>query len=115
MWKAQRTLPLYRQGFWTSTANLDMTYTYLGARHLAGRDEAVIALSGKARRIKDHNGELGGHAEGTAIVDLANGRLVQVDLVVHFDLDTVQQGHGIKSNGRSHIRLRHPQPSDVRS
>jgi hypothetical protein len=70
------------------TGHVKMTYTYLGQRKRNGRDEAVIALDGVVRKKgRDKDVDLTGNASGTALVDLATGRVSQAKTTVTIDME----------------------------
>src|SRR5205823_906284 len=79
-WKAKRVLPIFAVGEDYQVGAVDMTYTYLGVRQLNGKDHAVIALKGAVRSGGDKS--LSGKASGTALVDVATGRVSQENVTV---------------------------------
>jgi hypothetical protein len=79
-WEASRTLnllPMARQipMLMGAAGTLKLTCTYLGTRSRAGREEAVVALSGRV----DSTGTPG-KAHGQMIVDVATGTVRSVEL-----------------------------------
>jgi predicted Zn finger-like uncharacterized protein len=114
-WNAQRLLPLYYQQYQMESSPLDMTYTYLGTRQQSGRNEAVIALAGQVAKSKSPTIDVSGRADGTAVIDLANGQVLHAEIVIYFEVDLTRMGHGIKTIGTSHIRVRHTPAADARS
>jgi S1-C subfamily serine protease len=61
---------------------MDITCSYLGRRHRAGKDEAVVGIEGVLRGPGQVPGHVGtrGKASGTALVDLETGQATQCNL-----------------------------------
>jgi serine/threonine protein kinase len=84
-WQAHRPLVI-SNGSSHETGDLEMTYTYQGTRKREGRDEAVITIEGGLRGVGALKDKMGGHLIGSAVLDLASGQAIQVDVVVHMDM-----------------------------
>jgi hypothetical protein len=95
-WKAKRALPIPLKNR-DASAQISMTYTYLGQRRRDGRDEAVIAVEGDVEGGKGKDLQVGGKATGTVLVDLGSGQVSQADIRVVLDMDAAVSGIGIQS------------------
>jgi S1-C subfamily serine protease len=59
---------------------LELTYTYLGQRTSKDSKEAVLGLDGVVKSLVGRGSQVGGTAVGTAVVDVAAGRVSRCDL-----------------------------------
>jgi S1-C subfamily serine protease len=84
-WKAQRHLPIDTPGKYES-GKLDVTFTYLGVRNRAGREEAVIGMKGMVLGKGD---AVSGKADGRILVDLATGQTLLAETTVMLELEVV--------------------------
>jgi predicted Zn finger-like uncharacterized protein len=109
-WKAERTLLIPTFG-WSVAAHLDMTYTYMGKRERAGREEAVLELKGEIRTLENQAGRGSGRADGVATVDLSGGQETLVDMVLVFDVEANQPSRSLPSSGKFTLRLRRDLPA----
>jgi hypothetical protein len=83
---------------------VELTCTYLGTRSKAGREEAVVALSGQIG-----TGATAGKAHGEMIVDVASGtiRSVELDATTNLpDLTIASGGKSRKFKIRSTVAIR---------
>jgi S1-C subfamily serine protease len=80
-WNAPRNVPVDTV-FSFSTVPTDMKYTYRGTRAVNGKDMAVIEMEGTVQPAKGKSVELSGNVHGSALLDTAAGRIVQVNAVV---------------------------------
>jgi hypothetical protein len=83
-WKATRVMPIERPDGKVQKLPMELTYTYLGQRKRNGRDEAVISVAGAVSAET-----MGARAGGTAIVDLATGRIILAEMRVTIDLQAL--------------------------
>jgi hypothetical protein len=97
-WKARRELFFNGPGM-SEHGSVWMTYTYLGRRKRDGHDEAVVGLTGIIRGARGQDLHLGGRVRGTAVIDLASGRLSQGDVSVGTDLNTSVLGNPVEASG----------------
>jgi S1-C subfamily serine protease len=113
-WKALRLMPHSQNVPWMQVGNLEMTYTYVGARKRDGREEGVITFKGTVHQANGQTGSKGGgQAQGTAVVNLANGQAVQVDGLFAFDFEVAQFGRQPQKHSgtvRAHVD-RIPRPA----
>jgi S1-C subfamily serine protease len=103
-WQAVVTMPVHIQGRRSETATAELTYTYLGTRKQNGRDEAVIGVRGPVAGRKGREKRLAGRTEGTAVVDLAAGKLRETEMLFHLDMD-LQFERPVRAGGSLHMRL----------
>jgi predicted Zn finger-like uncharacterized protein len=80
-WGAERLFPVEVPGAPVRKVSLRLSYTYLGQRKRGGRDEAVVAIAGAIRDAR-----VGGRASGTAVIDLATGRILLAEVRVSVDM-----------------------------
>jgi S1-C subfamily serine protease len=97
-WKARRELFFSGPGM-SEHGSVWMTYTYLGRRKRDGHDEAVVGITGIIRGGRGQDLHLGGHVRGTAVIDLASGRLSQGEVSVGTDLNASVLGNPVEASG----------------
>ena len=103
-WKASRAVPVDAVDSYLTIA-ADMTYTYRGVRMVDGRELAVIDLNGVVNSGKVKISNATGTVRGTAVVDPAAGRVIEVHLVADVTLDIPFRGESLTSNGKLEVRL----------
>jgi S1-C subfamily serine protease len=87
-WPLRRTFTLYLRGPAFELGTADLSCTYEGIRKHDGRDEAVLTLHGPVcGAAKGREQQIGGRAEGTAVVDVVRGQVLRTDLAILLDLD----------------------------
>lgn len=84
-WVSDRLLPLGLAGDDDLSAQVPIRYTYRGTRKVNGKEMAVIAMQGRIM-TRGKEGGLNGVANGTALVDLLNGRVGKVNMTVESTL-----------------------------
>jgi hypothetical protein len=72
-------------------------------RTVAGQEHAVVSLSGLVRGAGDKT--LTGRASGTALVEVATGRITQVSATVEVSLDLDFEGETVNAKGSLEVRL----------
>ena len=99
-WKTTRTVPMRSLGGPGGAAQMETTYTFLGTRTNAGRQEAVIGIKGVLHGPAN-NGDftLGGRSDGSAVFDVAAGQFSSANLTNVVDVN-INIGRGsIKVSG----------------
>jgi hypothetical protein len=102
-WKARRLLPVVTGGDAYQLGSVDMTYTYLGVRTVNGKEHAVVSLKGIVRNAGEKL--LSGQAKGTALVEVATGRVAQATVTVEVSLDLDFEGETVNAKGTLEVRL----------
>jgi S1-C subfamily serine protease len=82
-WKAQRCVPMPGPDT-GKKVQAQLTYTYLGRRNRAGRDEAVLDVRGTVPGTAEER--LGGKVNGTVLVDLSTGQVSAAEVEVVVDV-----------------------------
>jgi predicted Zn finger-like uncharacterized protein len=88
-WQWPRPLPIPTPGRF-SKGQVNLTYTYLGLRTQKGKTLAVIDIQGEVTG-KDKK-QLGGKAEGFALIDPATGQVVQTQTTVKMEVEFTLPG-----------------------
>jgi len=117
-WEGVRELNL-DQGGRNQTGLLKMKYVYLGSRRRAGREEAIVEMTGQigppgsapGLEVKGREQRLNprarGSARGTAIVDVETGQVSHARIVADIDTEITIQTGGRSLTGRAagHLEL----------
>ena len=103
-WAADRALPIDVAGRYDNGV-MEMKYTYLGLRTRNGRDEAVIALAGAVRARAGIKQYISGRTNGTAVVDVATGIVVNAIASVDVDLDLSVNNQPTRADGTLELKV----------
>jgi hypothetical protein len=103
-WTHKRILPVTTLGE-SSRASMEMTYTFLGTRTRAGRQEAVIGMKGQLHGGDDDDLKITGRADGTSVLDLTAGQIASADLTTIIDMNMNLGPISVKANGTVETKL----------
>jgi S1-C subfamily serine protease len=96
-WQVQRPISVLTEG-WGERGRLALTFTFEGTRQRAGREEAVIHITGEVSGPAGQN--LRGKATGQAVFDLASGQLIHAKIDTSVDMSVkVFGGEEVKAFG----------------
>jgi hypothetical protein len=104
-WKAQRNL-IIGSGSVAVPAQAEIEYKYWGVRDHDGKGVAVIQLEGRVKSRQAGGSNVAGSLQGTALVSLETGEVLQANTAVKADLDIMLEKRPAKAIGTFVISLR---------
>ncbi len=104
-WKAQRNVTI-GSGTVAVPTQAEIEYKYLGLRNQDGKGIAVLALEGRVKGRQAGGSNVGGSLQGTALVSLETGEVLQANATVKADMDIVLEKRPAKATGTFIVSLR---------